>query len=320
MKKKLLTLCALSIGLFIQAQVPYTPFPKGDISWQSLGHPYYKTEEFHFALSIDTGLVNIEGKMYNKVFFDNISHPTYIGGIREEDKKIYMYPKSGIHTSLYGDLEFREFLLYDFGLEIGDTLFYPVFVDVEVGHFGDLGISFYNTEIFFGFQRFVIAKDKGIITLENGEIRNTLRVSDSDWEWVEGLGLIGGHGFLTPLIIHGFEFETPLYLECICQNNTKLLSTDAPCLVCGEVQVKENFQSEMALYPNPTTGELSITNYELGITNIEIFDIYGRKHHISYLKSQISNHQINISHLSAGIYFVKVYTAQGVFVEKVIKN
>jgi L-lactate utilization protein LutB len=55
------------------------------------------------------------------------------------------------------------------------------------------------------------------------------------------------------------------------------------------------------------------------VENIEIFDIYGKKHHISYLTSQISNHQINIAHLPAGVYFVKVYTEAGEVVKKVVK-
>ena len=82
---------------------------------------------------------------------------------------------------------------------------------------------------------------------------------------------------------------------------------------------------KITLVPNPTTGELRITNYELGITDVEIFDIYGKQHQVSPelnsgLKSQISSHLINIAHLPTGLYFVKITTKDGVVVEKVIKN
>ena len=41
-------------------------------------------------------------------------------------------------------------------------------------------------------------------------------------------------------------------------------------------------EPNILLYPNPTTGELRITNYELRIDNIEIFDIYGsNQSHVS---------------------------------------
>ena len=77
---------------------------------------------------------------------------------------------------------------------------------------------------------------------------------------------------------------------------------------------------QMSFYPNPTTGELRVESGKLRVENIEIFDIYGKKmSQVSNLTSHISN-QINISHLPAGVYFVKVYTENGMFVEKVIKN
>ena len=81
----------------------------------------------------------------------------------------------------------------------------------------------------------------------------------------------------------------------------------------------------ITVYPNPTTGVLnliqeSINNEQLTINNIEIFDIYGKKHQVSNLKSQISNQQINIAHLPAGIYFVKITTEVGSAIQKVVKH
>jgi hypothetical protein len=53
---------------------------------------------------------------------------------------------------------------------------------------------------------------------------------------------------------------------------------------------------------------------------VEVFDIYGRKHESTKGRRGESTKEINIAHLPAGIYFIKVYTENGVFVEKVIKN
>jgi hypothetical protein len=72
-------------------------------------------------------------------------------------------------------------------------------------------------------------------------------------------------------------------------------------------------------YPNPTTGELTIENGELTIMSIEVFDVYGRKSQISNLKSQ-NLISINISHLSAGIYFVKIQTETTIYTQKVVKQ
>jgi len=60
------------------------------------------------------------------------------------------------------------------------------------------------------------------------------------------------------------------------------------------------------IYPNPTTGQLRITNYELREnTVIEIFDIYGKKHP-SPFTFRYPHIEIDISHLASGIYFFKI--------------
>ena len=77
--------------------------------------------------------------------------------------------------------------------------------------------------------------------------------------------------------------------------------------------------ASLRVYPNPTTGELTITNYELRITSIEIFDIYGRNLSSHHLITSSSNHLINIAHFPAGVYFVKASTEVGEVVKKIVK-
>jgi len=43
------------------------------------------------------------------------------------------------------------------------------------------------------------------------------------------------------------------------------------------LRVNELVKGNILIYPNPTIGELRITNYELRIDNVEIFDVCGRK-------------------------------------------
>ena len=77
----------------------------------------------------------------------------------------------------------------------------------------------------------------------------------------------------------------------------------------GEVGIVEREygqQAKIKVYPNPTTGQLIIDNGQLTIENVEVFDIYGRKQKI-ILNSQFSIlNSINISHLPAGVYFLKI--------------
>jgi hypothetical protein len=85
--------------------------------------------------------------------------------------------------------------------------------------------------------------------------------------------------------------------------------------------------SNFLIYPNPTTNELRVTSYGLPIEDIEIFDVYGRKlssHYLitsspHHLITSSPHHLINLSHLHAGIYFIKITTQGGEVINKVVK-
>ena len=80
------------------------------------------------------------------------------------------------------------------------------------------------------------------------------------------------------------------------------------------------------LVPNPTTGELRIENGELIIMEVEVFDVYGRKQKgnsppfMEGWQPQADGVVINISHLQAGIYFVRISTETGTITKKIIKH
>jgi hypothetical protein len=78
----------------------------------------------------------------------------------------------------------------------------------------------------------------------------------------------------------------------------------------------------ITLTPNPTTGELQVTSYELQVTSVEVFDVYGRKHEgTKGRKGEGANGFVmDISHLQSGIYFVTITTDQGYVIKKVIKH
>jgi len=78
---------------------------------------------------------------------------------------------------------------------------------------------------------------------------------------------------------------------------------------------------ELKVYPNPTTGQLTVVSYQLSVENVEVFDIYGRKQKAESRKQKGEGSVVmDISHLVTGIYFVKIYTETGEVVRKVVKN
>jgi hypothetical protein len=110
----------------------------------------------------------------------------------------------------------------------------------------------------------------------------------------------------------------------VTMTNNVFTSSDDPTKVIVEIDVVpvgilENEELNISVYPNPTTGELHVTcdnRDALQVTNIEIFDMYGKKQSHG---SRVTGHEINISHLPAGIYFVKITTKLGEIVKKVVK-
>ena len=69
--------------------------------------------------------------------------------------------------------------------------------------------------------------------------------------------------------------------------------------------------SKISIYPNPTTGELTIDNGELTIESVEIYNIVGQKL-LSIESLQSQEQTIDVSHLAQGMYYLKI-------AEKVVK-
>jgi hypothetical protein len=73
-------------------------------------------------------------------------------------------------------------------------------------------------------------------------------------------------------------------------------------------------ETQIRVYPNPTTGELTIEMGDMRYEtcDIAIYDIFGRKVQVSNPKSQVSSLKIDISHLPAGVYFLRVYSRDAI--------
>ena len=77
------------------------------------------------------------------------------------------------------------------------------------------------------------------------------------------------------------------------------------------------FKGNFSVYPNPATNVLNIANRNnLEITSAQITDVNGRV--VNQATGAIS--QINIADLTAGVYFLKLTTSQGVGTTRVVKN
>ena len=74
----------------------------------------------------------------------------------------------------------------------------------------------------------------------------------------------------------------------------------------------------LSIYPNPTLGDLSI-NLADNVSSIKIFDVTGK---IVAEENNLlaGNHQLNLTKLKAGVYFLKVSANQETKVVRLIKQ
>ncbi|MDR0436778.1 MAG: putative Ig domain-containing protein [Bacteroidales bacterium] len=105
--------------------------------------------------------------------------------------------------------------------------------------------------------------------------------------------------------------------ERICETCSE---TETQSIPATGTSIVDFLETNIYVYPNPTTGELRIRNYELGIANIEIFDMMGKRVYRRHsaldaepprnggIAGQASNDglTIDISHLPNGIYILKI--------------
>ncbi len=91
---------------------------------------------------------------------------------------------------------------------------------------------------------------------------------------------------------------------------------------CAPVGISEKDEKAIfvTLHPNPTTGLFSIKNGTVNIEGVKIFDLFGRNVHHSIGKPVNSSTNIDISHLPAGIYIVKIDTEKGEITRKIVKQ
>src|SRR5690606_3240212 len=80
--------------------------------------------------------------------------------------------------------------------------------------------------------------------------------------------------------------------------------------------VEENEINSLTVYPNPTKGLIYINPKTKTIISIGVFDLLGKK--VLQLEGNIQ--RIDISTLQSGMYFLRIATDAGSFVQKIIKE
>lgn len=301
MKKPLI----LSIFLFFLTpsygqKTNYIPFPSSNANWMSLKKNILTTNQWSLDFVYKIG--------ENDTIIDNISYHTlytnkppysYHSSFRESDKKIYVrFPDKT-----------EDFLLYDFNLNVGDTMFY-----------------FFEDNYLHTYEHHKKVISTGTIQLSNGETRRTMTLTSipypyvEDEIWVEGIGSITRNGLFNPMVTvtltNGEIFKLAFY--CV---NDQVIFQDPDCYYCDcdyALSLHENISCTVDVYPNPFTDQLSIVSDQNVILTVEIFNSIGM-----LIKSETINDYsgiITLDNVNTGIYFIKINFENESTVKTIIKK
>lgn len=266
------------------AEKSYPPGPMPAYAWY-----------LRYHISGDTILDQIE---YRKLFMVNmdvlcsviIYDSLFVGGIREDTgtRKVY----------IYGELFPDEMLLYDFTLEVGDTV--PIT---------------YNN---YGYPEMYVSLIDSVLCTDG--YRKRYFYSRDTWGEIEVIEGIGAYtGLIEPMVI----FEHITLLRCYYHNDSMIyihpwideckLETDT-CLPVG-LQDKKSLPDNILVYPNPVTDHVFIKNAPSELT-VKFYDSMGRL--VSTQTTKEQDNSLDISYLKNGLYFLMVYDEDRLVVNKKI--
>jgi hypothetical protein len=296
-----LKLFLLMVLSSVSALAQYTlPFPTSDAEWITVTSvPYNPLVYQYSSLFIIQGDTLINNISYHKIGNGNVA----TGVFRTEGKKVY-YLNDYRKCSYPGCFSFpdtSEVLLYDFSLQVGDSILYAI---------GYNNIKYYN-------------KITGISAGTHGDTLKTfsLQPTSYNWEflaadlWIEGIG--SNQGFFTSYVNAEFTAD----LACF-HNKTETYTYDyspfSPCVALGIEN--STVASTAEVYPNPSNSIFTLNDphYSPNATSVKIYNALG-----ALLVEQVltaPSCTFDLSNQSEGMYVVMLTGKNNRTVFHVVKN
>jgi hypothetical protein len=287
----------------------YHPFPDSNAVWNfnySLVCMMWPGGSTHANYSIIiSGDTIINNTQYKKLYIPavdlnmsgtcNEPNGGYKGAIRQDttNRKVYIIPPVSV----------SEVLLYDFSMQVGDTL------------------KGYLTQWFFSPDT-VQAIDS--ILIGNSYRKRWVINYCYDFYLIEGIGSTYGLTEQSPGCI--LDCCPGIYLTCFKQDNQILYpDTATTCeIITVSVDEKENMEHGITIFPNPASDVLNISfNVEKpGDVALLLYNLLGQET-IFLLSEKVNigenNINVSVADMPDGIYFLKLLINENVITKKIIK-
>lgn len=185
-------------------------------------------------------------------------------------KKVFIYDPYG--------LDGTDQLLYDFTLDIGDTL-----------------RSYYNTQN----DTWIVLDAIETVTLHNGETRKKYIFYLPDASYIEGIG--GELGIVKPLLMFEHQNRT---LYCVKEGSEDIWGEECSTVFAG---IENETETAILIFPNPVEDILNVNLSdfpESALYSFEVFDLNSNL--ILIAKLRASKNVISLTTLPPGFYFYKI--------------
>lgn len=260
----------------------YHPFPTTNAQWVYL---YY--DDFHqptgpYASYAITGDTIFSGINYKRITGCTSWGACNSGGVRDSNKIIYFRP----------DTATIEYVLYDFNLNVGDTMVHP-FGGMAGGNDTITIMSVDSVQASDGYHR---------------------RLWISTWDrWIEGIGSM--EYLFAPAGNAGVSGNDIL----VCMGTDSGFVYPLGLSSCF-VSVPEDspLEYKISISPNPFTDKINITVKTNELLEVSLYDVTSRK---IFNQSFTTSTTINTEQLAKGIYLYEVRNKDGVIKKgKVVKE
>ena len=241
---------------------------------------------------VDNYCMSNADTIINSKTYSQISHcnTNYKGGLRSDMGKVHFVPKDSVN----------EFLLYDFTVNMGDTL-HNIYIEDGQG-FGSL-------------HDFIVYINSDSILI-NGIYRRRV-YPDYGSQWIEGIGNTFGLFFEPWVNVSNYGLE----LHCMSQNDTTLYPNFSvgPCGL--NLNTNEHYKNELniQLNPNPAsecitfTFSLLLSSGVIRILNLTSQTVIEKKN------INVNAVTLDISDLPSGIYIGEVQQGQNIVRVQIVK-
>ena len=116
------------------------------------------------------------------------------------------------------------------------------------------------------------------------------------------------------------ETAYEIQVQAVCEEGNES-EWSAPIVVTTLVGINSYLESNVTLYPNPAKEFVDVRiDGDVNVTGMEVYDVYGKLIRTVVGANNDSPLRINVSDFSAGMYFVRVTTEQGMVTKRFVKK